>query len=61
MSRSIESGDAQAITDDHQLGLAPGDDPLVVAALQVGGEEHQQWNLKTLDVLMPRETSLKQC
>ena len=57
MSRSIESGDAQAITDDHQLGLAPGDDPLVVAALQVGGEEHQQWNLKTLDVLMPRETN----
>ena len=41
--------------DNDQLGHAPGNYPLIVVSLKVGCEQHQERNLKTLDVMIPEK------
>ena len=41
--------------DNDQLGHAPRYNPLIVVSLKVGCEQHQERNLKTLDVMIPEK------
>ena len=54
-SFNIESVNTGIAADHNQLGHAPGDNPLIVVPLKVGCEQHQERNLKTLDVMIPEK------